>query len=104
MSDNFSPAVLYISLEPKTKADEQKLGHGLQALAAEMLGYATDLRSRTQGRATYSMYFDRYDPRSVDDAEGPDDPMVREPNRPMRPSKSSRVALPEPNVDNDEVG
>jgi len=25
-------------------------------------GYATDLRSRTQGRATYSMHFDRYEP------------------------------------------
>ncbi len=29
---------------------------------SEMFGYATDLRSRTQGRATYSMEFDRYDP------------------------------------------
>jgi elongation factor G len=29
---------------------------------AEMFGYATDLRSRTQGRATYSMHFDRYEP------------------------------------------
>ena len=28
---------------------------------AEMFGYATDLRSRTQGRATYSMHFDRYE-------------------------------------------
>ncbi len=27
---------------------------------AEMFGYATDLRSATQGRATYSMMFDRY--------------------------------------------
>ena len=27
---------------------------------SEMFGYATDLRSRTQGRATYSMHFDRY--------------------------------------------
>jgi elongation factor G len=29
---------------------------------SEMFGYATDLRSRTQGRATYSMHFDRYEP------------------------------------------
>jgi elongation factor G len=27
---------------------------------AQMFGYATDLRSQTQGRATYSMQFDRY--------------------------------------------
>ncbi len=29
---------------------------------AEMFGYATDLRSETQGRASYSMFFDRYEP------------------------------------------
>jgi elongation factor G len=29
---------------------------------SEMFGYSTDLRSRTQGRATYSMHFDRYEP------------------------------------------
>ena len=29
---------------------------------SEMFGYATDLRSSTQGRATYSMHFDRYEP------------------------------------------
>jgi elongation factor G len=28
---------------------------------SEMFGYATDLRSNTQGRATYTMQFDRYD-------------------------------------------
>jgi elongation factor G len=27
-----------------------------------MFGYATDLRSRTQGRGAYSMHFDRYEP------------------------------------------
>ena len=34
---------------------------------SDMFGYATDLRSRTQGRATYSMFFDRYEqaPRNV---------------------------------------
>ena len=29
---------------------------------SEMFGYATDLRSRTQGRGAYSMHFDRYEP------------------------------------------
>jgi elongation factor G len=29
---------------------------------ATMFGYATDLRSRTQGRGAYSMHFDRYEP------------------------------------------
>jgi len=29
---------------------------------SEMFGYATDLRSKTQGRATHTMHFDRYEP------------------------------------------
>ena len=29
---------------------------------AEMFGYATDLRSATQGRANYSMQFESYEP------------------------------------------
>ena len=29
---------------------------------AEMFGYATDLRSRTQGRATFTMQFSHYEP------------------------------------------
>jgi elongation factor G len=37
---------------------------------SEMFGYATDLRSRTQGRGSYSMHFDRYEaaPASVSEA------------------------------------
>ena len=36
---------------------------------AEMFGYATDLRSRTQGRASYSMHFSRYEPAPASIAE-----------------------------------
>ncbi|MFN3396542.1 MAG: elongation factor G [Thermodesulfovibrionales bacterium] len=37
---------------------------------SEMFGYATDLRSKTQGRATYTMQFSRYEevPRNISDA------------------------------------
>ena len=36
---------------------------------AEMFGYSTDLRSRTQGRGNYSMFFEKYEqvPKSVQD-------------------------------------
>jgi elongation factor G len=40
---------------------------------AEMFGYATDVRSNTQGRATYTMQFDRYEvvpPNIADDIGG----------------------------------
>jgi elongation factor G len=37
---------------------------------AEMFGYATDLRSNTQGRATYTMQFDRYEEVPGNLAEG----------------------------------
>jgi elongation factor G len=33
---------------------------GAQVPLSEMFGYATDLRSRTQGRATYTMQFHSY--------------------------------------------
>ena len=29
---------------------------------SEMFGYSTDLRSRTQGRGNYSMFFEKYEP------------------------------------------
>jgi elongation factor G len=36
---------------------------------SEMFGYATDLRSKTQGRGNYSMFFERYEkvPKSIQD-------------------------------------
>ena len=38
-----------------------KIVHAYVPLA-EMFGYSTDLRSKTQGRGNYSMFFDRYEP------------------------------------------
>ena len=54
-----------IHLEPR--ADFQVLS--VHVPLAEMFGYATDLRSATQGRATYTMQFDHYDevPRNLAD-------------------------------------
>src|SRR2546422_952993 len=54
---------------------------------SEMFGYATDLRSRTQGRATYSMHFDRYEPAPQ---AGP---------IPLPTSKSKWTVLRSPHVD-----
>ena len=54
------------------KIQSQEDRGGTQIISArvplsDMFGYATDLRSRTQGRAAYSMFFDRYEqaPRNV---------------------------------------
>ena len=38
-----------------------KIVHGYVPLA-EMFGYSTDLRSKTQGRGNYSMFFEKYEP------------------------------------------
>ena len=39
----------------------QRAGRTAYVPLSEMFGYATDLRSNTQGRATYTMQFERYD-------------------------------------------
>jgi elongation factor G len=41
-----------------------------QVPLAQMFGYATDLRSMTQGRATYTMQFSHYEPVPAAVAEG----------------------------------
>jgi elongation factor G len=57
----------------KVQGQEQR-GNALAVQAfvplGEMFGYATDLRSSTQGRATYTMQFERYDevPTNIADA------------------------------------
>ena len=48
------------------RIDQMRQREGVQVVDAfiplsEMFGYATDLRSKTQGRATYSMQFDHYE-------------------------------------------
>jgi translation elongation factor EF-G len=72
---------------------------------SEMLGYATDLRSRSQGRATYSMYFDRYQHlRSGPDLDDEDrNSPVCVPRNPTLKGNESAVALPEPDDDNLEA-
>ena len=50
---------------PRGKIEGMNPKDGIHVLDAmvplsEMFGYATDLRSNTQGRATYSMQFDHY--------------------------------------------
>jgi hypothetical protein len=65
---------------------------------SEMLGYATDVRSRTEGRASYSMHFDRYEPlRGRPDSDDNDRcaPVIA-PRAPTPKGKVSGVALPEP--------
>ena len=52
----------------KVRAGSQAIEAGVPL--SEMFGYATELRSRTQGRATYSMEFDRYDTVPKQIAEG----------------------------------
>ena len=47
--------VLGIDSRPAAKAIEGRVP------LAEMFGYATELRSMTQGRATYTMQFSHYD-------------------------------------------
>jgi elongation factor G len=69
---------------------------------SEMFGYATDLRSRTRGCATYSMRFDGYQPRPADPGD-PDDQdrhsSVTAPLRPTLKGNNSAIALPEPDDD-----
>jgi elongation factor G len=63
---------------------------------SEMFGYATYLRSRANGRATYLMNFDRYEQRpggpNDEDREAP----VGAPRKPAPRVNDSAIALPEP--------
>jgi elongation factor G len=65
---------------------------------AEMLGYTSDLRRRTEGRAICSMQFDRYELRPFGPPDDDADRIafVPVPRTPMPKSRDSGVALPEP--------
>lgn len=65
---------------------------------SEMLGYASELRSRTQGRATYSMHFDRYEPLPEGPNSDGEDRVapVFAPRAPKPKHNASGLALPEP--------
>src|SRR5699024_6868205 len=56
MSDVTSRRGRADGMEPRANA---QVGTALVRLS-EMFGYATSLRSNTQGRGTYTMYFDHY--------------------------------------------
>ena len=47
---------------PVAGRSRRHANHQRPGAAVGDVRYATDLRSRTQGRATYSMHFDRYEP------------------------------------------
>ena len=60
-----NPNVQVMAFDQIDKAPEEKQRGNATAIRAhvplsEMFGYVGDLRSRTQGRATYTMQFDSY--------------------------------------------
>jgi len=66
----------------------------------EMFGYSTDLRERTQGRGSFTMHLDRYEPlRPAERDDGSRDSFVRVPRTPRPPLRGSRIAMPEPDRD-----
>ena len=63
----FSFCFFFVSRDDDGAGDEvDDLGGGKIVRAyvplSEMFGYSTDLRSRTQGRGNYSMFFEKYEP------------------------------------------
>ena len=74
LPDEFMGAVSGDLSSRRGKIVEQEVRPGTQIVRAvvplsSMFGYATDLRSRTQGRATYTMHFARYEevPKNIAD-------------------------------------
>jgi elongation factor G len=63
---------------------------------SEMFGYSTDLRSRTQGRGTYTMQFERYQPFRQPGRDEGQGSFVRQPRGPLPRPRTTGIALPEP--------
>ena len=67
---------------------------------AEMLGYASELRSETQGRVRFSMLFDSYQPCELTDSDDPGPrAAVAAPRKPAPTIRTTAIALPEPDAD-----
>ena len=65
--DDFVGAVTGDLNSRRGRISRSEIRHGMQVIGADvplaaMFGYSTDLRSITQGRASYTMEFARYDP------------------------------------------
>jgi elongation factor G len=63
---------------------------------SDMFGYSSDLRSRTFGRATYTMQFERYQPHRRPESDEEQGSCVREPRGPQPKPRNTGIALPEP--------
>jgi elongation factor G len=66
---------------------------------SDMSGYSTDLRSRTHGRGTYTMQFERYQPFRRPERDEGQASFVREPRGPLPRPRNTGIALPEPDDD-----
>jgi elongation factor G len=103
-SENYLAAVTDSLAGRRGEIQSQDDRGGTQIVSArvplsEMFGYAADLRSRTEGRATYSMEFDRYAPYRLDDGDGASGVPSGVP-RPRTPTPGrSSISLPERDAD-----